>query len=98
MIIAQAREILRTWRECMNEAELFDSSDFSDRNASKVQYVPPTSIRIEEIVEEEPPVVYGPHPPSTVDLIDSKDERASEGKIDLTYQDHWIIDPKNTFS
>ena len=44
MTIAQAWEILQTWRECMNKDELSELSDFSDRNAFEVQYVPPTGI------------------------------------------------------
>ena len=49
-------------------------------------------------MEEEPAVVYGPHPPISMVLIDSEDEEEHEEEIDCTYQDRWIIDPKNHFS
>ena len=48
-------------------------------------------------MEEEPAVVYGSHPTTTVVLVDSDDQRENEEEIDLTHQDRWIIDPKNPF-
>ena len=40
-------------------------------------------------------VEYGPHPPTTVVLSDSKDETNNEDDIDQTYKHLWIIDPNN---
>ena len=97
MTMLQAWEILRTRRERMDEAELSQSSELCGKNDSEVEYVPATGVRIEEAVEKKPSVVYGPHPPTAVVLIDSEDEEEQKEEIDRTYQDHWIINPKNPF-
>ena len=73
MTMAQARAILQKWREFVDEEELSESSELSDKNAPEVQFVPSTGIRIEEIMEEEPAVVYSPHPPTTVVSVELKD-------------------------
>ena len=49
-------------------------------------------------MEEKPSVVYGLHHLTTVDLIDSEDERENEDDIDHTHQDRWLVYPRNSFS
>ena len=98
MTMLQAWEILRTRRERMDEAELSQSSELCGKNDSEVEYVPATGVRIEEAVEKKPSVVYGPHPPTSVLLIDSEDERENEDDIDHTHQDRWLVYPRNSFS
>ena len=85
MTMAQAQEILQTWRECMDEQNFSESSDPSDKVTPGVEFVPSTGIQIKEIIEEEPAVEYFPHPSTSMILADSEDEQENEDEIDLTH-------------
>ena len=84
MTIAQAREILQKWKECIDEKESSEMFDSSDKNTHEVQFVPSNGIRIKDIIEEELAVEYGPHPPTLVILVDSEEGRENEDEIDLS--------------
>ena len=83
MIMAQVQEILQTWKECMDKEKFLVSSNSSDKLG--IEFVPSTGIHIEEIIEEDPAVEYGPYPPTSMILVDSEDEQENEDEIDLTY-------------
>ena len=79
----------------MDKPTSSDEDSSEDQAPPQFKFLKSTEIRIEEIVEEEPTVEYGPHPPTTVVLSDSEDDINLENEIDRTNQHLWIIDPKN---